>query len=99
MIAITEPESGSAATWLTTSATVDGGEVRLDGEKCWITGAGVSQLYLVFARFDGRAGAEGIGAVLVTADTAGLSVPKVPLMMGVRGMPEGDLPAGELPRA
>ena len=91
VIAITEPESGSAATWLTTSATVDDGEVRLDGEKCWITGAGVSQLYLVFARFDGRAGAEGIGAVLVTADTAGLSVPKVPLMMGVRGMPEGDV--------
>lgn len=91
VIAITEPESGSAATWLTTSATIDGGEVRLDGEKCWITGAGVSELYLVFARFDGRAGAEGIGAVLVTADTAGLSVPKVPLMMGVRGMPEGDV--------
>ena len=91
VIAITEPETGSAATWLNTKAVLDGGEVRLDGEKCWITGAGVSQLYLVFARFDNRPGADGIGAVLVTADAEGLSVPKVPLMMGVRGMPEGEV--------
>lgn len=91
VIAITEPETGSAATWLNTKAVLDGDEVCLDGEKCWITGAGVSQLYLVFARFDDRPGADGIGAILVTADTPGLSVPNVPVMMGVRGMPEGEV--------
>jgi alkylation response protein AidB-like acyl-CoA dehydrogenase len=90
-IAITEPEAGSAATSLSTSATRDGGDFILNGEKRWITGAGATDLYLVFARFDGRPGAEGIGALLIEADTPGLSVPKVRVMMGVRGMPEGDV--------
>ncbi|MGE0611504.1 MAG: acyl-CoA dehydrogenase family protein [Hyphomicrobiales bacterium] len=90
-IAITEPEAGSAASWLKTSAVIEGDQVRLNGSKCWITGAGVSQLYLVFARFDGVPGADGVGAVLVPADTPGLSVTRVPIMMGVRGMPEGEV--------
>ncbi len=90
-IAITEPEVGSAATLLTTRATRDGDVFVLDGEKRWITGAGVSQLYLVFARFDGVARASGIGGLLVESTTPGLSVPKVRWMMGLRGMPEGDL--------
>lgn len=90
-IAITEPEVGSAATMLTTSARRDGDSYVLDGEKRWITGAGVSQLYLVFARFDGAPNAPGIGGLLVEATTPGLSVPKVRWMMGLRGMPEGDV--------
>jgi alkylation response protein AidB-like acyl-CoA dehydrogenase len=90
-IAITEPEAGSAATSLTTRArAVDGGGA-LDGEKRWITGAGVSRLYLVFARFGDVPGAPGIGGLLVEASTPGLSVPKVRWMMGLRGMPEGDV--------
>jgi hypothetical protein len=103
VIAITEPEAGSAATWMTTSATRDGDAYVLNGKKCWITGAGVSKRYLVFARFDGKPGAEGIGALLVEADTPGLTVPRIPMMMGLRGMPEGDVsfvncrvPAGNL---
>jgi alkylation response protein AidB-like acyl-CoA dehydrogenase len=91
VIAITEPEAGSAATWLKTSATIDGDHVVLNGKKCWITGAGSSRLYLVFARFDNVAGAGGIGAVLVTADTKGLKVARIPMMMGLRGMPEGEV--------
>jgi hypothetical protein len=90
-IAITEPEAGSAATSLTTAATRDGNGYLLNGEKRWITGAGVSQLYLVFARFDGIPKAAGIGGLLVDAATPGLSVPKVRWMMGLRGMPEGDV--------
>jgi len=90
-IAITEPDAGSAATSMTTSAVREGDTIVLNGEKCWITGAGVSRLYLVFARFDGTPGAAGIGGVMVDSDTPGLSVPRVPLMMGVRGMPEGDV--------
>jgi len=90
-IAITEPEAGSAATSLATSAARDGDEIVLNGVKCWITGSGTSRLYLVFARFDDAPGARGIGGVLVTADSPGLSVSRVPLMMGVRGMPEGEV--------
>lgn len=91
VIAITEPDAGSSATSLETSAKIDGDDVILNGRKCWITGAGVSKTYLVFARFDDVAGAAGIGAVLVTSDTEGLEVERVPLMMGVRGMPEGEV--------
>jgi len=60
-IAISEPGAGSAATDLETRAEEAPGGYRLTGHKCWITGAGTSRLYLVFARFGGRPGAEGIG--------------------------------------
>ncbi|RIA56009.1 acyl-CoA dehydrogenase family protein [Dichotomicrobium thermohalophilum] len=90
-IAITEPEAGSAATSMTTSAVREGEDIVLNGKKCWITGAGVSRTYLVFARFGETPGAEGIGGVLVSADTPGLSVARVPMMMGLRGMPEGEV--------
>lgn len=90
-IAITEPEAGSAATWMTTQAIRDGDSYVLNGKKCWITGGGVSRCYLVFARFQGRPGAGGIGALLVPADTPGLTVTRVPMMMGLRGLPEADV--------
>ena len=91
VIAITEPEAGSAATWMTTAARRDGDHYVVNVRKCWITGAGVSKRYLIFARFDGREGAQGIGALLVEADTPGLTVPRIPMMMGLRGMPEGEV--------
>ena len=91
VIAITEPEVGSDATHLRTSAHRDGDFFVLSGEKRWITGAGVSKLYLIFARFEGVPGPEGIGALLVQSTTPGLSVPRIRKMMGLRGMPEGDL--------
>lgn len=91
VIAITEPDAGSAATWLKTSATLEGEHVVLNGKKCWITGAGSSRLYLVFARFNNVAGANGIGAILVTSETKGLNITRIPMMMGLRGMPEGEV--------
>src|SRR6266513_1818871 len=60
-IAISEPAAGSAATDLTTRADETPTGFRLIGHKCWITGAGTSRLYLVYARFGGRPGADGIG--------------------------------------
>jgi alkylation response protein AidB-like acyl-CoA dehydrogenase len=90
-IAITEPDVGSAATSITTRAEKRGDHYVLNGEKRWITGAGVTDLYLVFARFEGKEGAPGIGGLLVEGGTPGLTVPKVRVMMGVRGMPEGDV--------
>lgn len=91
VIAITEPGAGSAATWMTTNAVLDGDSYVVNGKKCWITGAGVSKRYLIFSRFDSRPGAEGIGALLVEATTPGLTVPRIPMMMGLRGMPEGEV--------
>lgn len=90
-IAISEPGAGSAATDLETRADEVPGGFVLNGQKRWITGAGTSRLYLVFARFGGRPGAEGIGGLLVERDTPGFVVgPREP-MMGLRGIPEGQL--------
>ncbi len=71
-IAISEPAAGSAATDMTTRADDTPTGFRLTGHKCWITGAGTSRLYLVYARFGGRAGADGIGGIFVERDTPGL---------------------------
>jgi 3-sulfinopropanoyl-CoA desulfinase len=90
-IAISEPAAGSAATDLTTRAEESAGGFRLTGHKCWITGAGTSRLYLVYARFGERAGAEGIGGIFVERDTPGFRIGRRELMMGLRGIPEGEL--------
>ncbi|HXH82526.1 MAG TPA: acyl-CoA dehydrogenase family protein [Candidatus Tectomicrobia bacterium] len=90
-ICISEPGAGSAATDLTTRAERVANGWRIDGHKCWITGAGTSRLYLVFARFDGTPGDEGIGALLVERDTPGFRIGRREFMMGLRGIPEGEL--------
>ena len=90
-IAITEPEAGSAATDMTTRAARDGRDYVLNGRKHWITGAGVSQLHLVFARFDGIPGAEGVGALWVEQGTPGFRVGRREKAMGLRGLPEAEL--------
>jgi 3-sulfinopropanoyl-CoA desulfinase len=90
-IAITEPAAGSAASDLETRAEASGDAWVLTGTKRWITGAGVSQTYVVFCRFDGIPGAEGIGALIVEADTPGLAVTRRERAMGMRGIPEGEV--------
>ncbi len=90
-IAITEPGAGSAASDLETTAEPSGDAWLLTGTKRWITGAGVSQTYVVFCRFDGVPGPEGIGALIVEADTPGLAVTRRERAMGMRGIPEGEV--------
>jgi len=90
-IAITEPDAGSAASDLTTRAERDADAWVLSGVKRWITGAGVSRTYVVFCRFDGIPGPDGIGALIVEADTPGLTVTRRERAMGMRGIPEGEV--------
>jgi len=90
-IAITEKQAGSAATQMRTSARSEGDDWIVDGEKWWITGAGSSRLYLVFARFDDKPGAAGIGALLIERDTPGFLIGRREPAMGLRGLPEGEL--------
>ncbi len=90
-IAITEVGAGSAATDLTTRVEETPQGLVLTGHKRYITGAGTSRLYLVFARFGDRPGDEGIGGVLVERDTPGFRIGRREPMMGLRGIPEGEL--------
>lgn len=89
-IAITEPDAGSAANTMTTSARIDGDEVVINGRKRWITGAGERELYLVFARFDDIPGSAGIGAVLVEDGTPGFTFGEREPTMGLRGLYESE---------
>jgi 3-sulfinopropanoyl-CoA desulfinase len=99
-IAISEPEAGSAATDMRTRVEATASGYRITGHKCWITGAGTSRLYLVYGRFGERPGADGIGGVFVERDTPGFRIGRREFMMGLRGIPEGELhfEACEVPR-
>eukprot|EP01065_Artemidia_motanka_P003373 TRINITY_DN1161_c6_g7_i1.p1 TRINITY_DN1161_c6_g7~~TRINITY_DN1161_c6_g7_i1.p1 ORF type:complete len:403 (+),score=141.30 TRINITY_DN1161_c6_g7_i1:77-1285(+) len=77
---LTEPGSGSDAASLKTRAVRDGDEYVLDGSKAFISGAGVSELYVVMARTG--EGARGISCFLVPKDTPGLSFGKNENKMG-----------------
>lgn len=69
---LTEPGAGSDAAALRTKAVRDGDYYVLDGVKQFISGAGVSDVYVVMAR-TGADGPRGISAFIVEKDTPGLS--------------------------
>jgi acyl-CoA dehydrogenase len=72
--ALTEPQSGSDVANSTMTATLDGGDYVLNGEKTWISNGGIADVYTVFARTGDAPGARGLSAFIVPATTAGLSV-------------------------
>lgn len=74
--ALTEPEAGSDISGMQTTAHADGDGVRLEGEKCWISNAGVADSYVVFAREGGQPDGEKprFGAFWVPGDAPGLSI-------------------------
>jgi butyryl-CoA dehydrogenase len=95
-ICMSEPGAGTALTDLRTTARFDGDQIVLNGTKRWCSGAGHSQGYVVFARFDGVQGAKGIGAVFVDKDTEGFSFGPQERLMGFRGVPSADIMLDEV---
>jgi alkylation response protein AidB-like acyl-CoA dehydrogenase len=92
-ICITEPGAGSAASEMTTRADKRGDGYVLNGKKHWITGGGVSNFHLVFARVFDETGAEqGIGGFIALGDNSpGLIVGERAYAMGLRGIPETEI--------
>lgn len=90
--ALTEPESGSdAASLKSTARRVDDGYV-LNGTKRFITNAPHAGLFTVFARTDpSQPGARGVSAFLVEAGTPGLSLGPIDQKMGQRGSHTSDV--------
>jgi len=82
--AVTEPGAGSDAASMRTTATRDGDEWILSGEKSWITNAGVADVHLVLARTDPEAGFWGISAFVVPRDSPGLTVGAPEEKLGLR---------------
>ena len=69
---LTEPGAGSDAANLSTRARRDGDHYVLDGSKAFISGGGVSDIYVVMAR-TGESGPRGISCIVVEKGTPGLS--------------------------
>jgi alkylation response protein AidB-like acyl-CoA dehydrogenase len=84
---LSEPDAGSDVASMTTRAVRDGDDWVINGTKCWITNAGVSDLYTVFARTsDDRH--KGITCFLAKADW-GVHVDKLEHKLGIKGSPTG----------
>ena len=83
---LTEPGSGSDAAAMRTTARRDGDDYVLNGGKAFISGAGVSDLYLVMARTGGP-GAKGVSAFVVEKGSKGLSFGANERKMGWNSQP------------
>jgi hypothetical protein len=83
---LTEPGSGSDAAGLRTTARRDGDHYVLDGSKAFISGAGVSDIYVVMVRTGGP-GPKGISTLVVEKGTPGLSFGAPERKMGWRSQP------------
>ena len=81
---LTEPNAGTDAGGVATVAKLDGDHYVLNGNKIFITNAGYSSTYVVFASTDKTKGVKGLTAFIVEADTPGFSVGKSEPRMGIR---------------
>ena len=90
--ALTEPNMGSDATAIETTAELQGGEYVLNGTKRFISSAGEAEIYLVMARTDKTIkGARGISSFIVEKGTAGFSFGRRENKMGFMYSHTGDL--------
>ncbi|MFE7414234.1 acyl-CoA dehydrogenase family protein [Streptomyces laurentii] len=84
--AITEPDNGSDALNISTTATRDGDDYVIDGGKMFITNAPIADLFLLYVR-TGKPGPFGLSVFLVERDTPGLTVGAPLSKMGLRTSP------------
>ena len=89
--ALSEPDAGSDARALRTTARREGGRWILNGTKNFVTNGPVAALAIVLASTDPAAGPKGISAFLVPTDSPGLSFGPPDQKMGIRGAPSAQL--------
>ena len=88
---LSEADAGSDVASMKTRAVRDGDDYILTGSKYWITNAGISDTYTVFAKTDPDAGHRGISCFLVEKDWPGFRIGKLEEKLGVRGSPTGEV--------
>ncbi len=81
---LTEPNAGSDAGSVTTTAEESEDGYVINGTKCFITNGGIAGVYLVFASMDRSLGVKGISCFLVERDREGISIGKHENKMGIR---------------
>ena len=89
--ALTEPNAGSDAGRVATTAVLDGNDYVLNGTKCFITNGGPAEIYLVFATADKAKGIKGITGFIVEKGTPGFSIGKKEEKMGIRASATSEL--------
>ncbi|HTL85004.1 MAG TPA: acyl-CoA dehydrogenase family protein [Acidimicrobiia bacterium] len=94
---LSEADAGSDVSGMQTRAVRDGDHYLLTGRKLWITNAGVSDFYTVFAKTDPAAGHRGMSCFVVEKSFPGFSISKLERKLGVRGSPTGELALDECP--
>ena len=82
--ALTEAGAGSDPTRLRTTAARTGDEYVLNGAKTWVSNGGIAGVFVIFAATDPAAGARGISAFVVPAETPGLTVGGREKTLGLR---------------
>src|SRR5271170_6710333 len=70
--ALSEPDAGSDAAAIATTAYRDGDHYIINGRKTWTSNCGLADLYVVFARLQGEAGAGAIAAFAIDGDDDGI---------------------------
>jgi alkylation response protein AidB-like acyl-CoA dehydrogenase len=87
---LSEADAGSDVAAMRCRAVRDGDDYVLSGSKYWITNAGVSDVYIVFAKTDPDGGSRGISCFVVEKEW-GLHVAKHEEKLGMRGSPTGEV--------
>jgi alkylation response protein AidB-like acyl-CoA dehydrogenase len=89
--ALTEPDAGSDVSGILTSARLTGENYLLNGRKCFISNAGLSSLYIVFAYTNKSLGVKGISAFIIPGDSEGITIGKIENKMGFRASQTAEL--------
>ena len=92
---LSEADAGSDVAAMSARAVRDGDSYVITGSKYWITNAGISDTYTVFAKTDPEAGHRGISCFVVEADW-GVKVAKLEDKLGLRGSPTGEIVLDEV---
>jgi alkylation response protein AidB-like acyl-CoA dehydrogenase len=82
--ALTEPDAGSDAGAIKTTAKKEGDSYILKGTKCFITNGGEAEIYTVIASTNPQRGVRGLSAFIVEKDTPGFTFGKKEKKMGIR---------------
>jgi alkylation response protein AidB-like acyl-CoA dehydrogenase len=82
---LTEPGAGSDAASLSTTATPDGDSIILDGQKTFVSGALLADVFIIVATVNRDQGSEGIRTFIVERGAQGLSLGAKLDLMGIRG--------------
>lgn len=90
-LALTEPDAGSDAMGIRTTARADGDDFVLNGSKMFITNGTIADVFVLYAKTAPEKGAKGITAFIVERGFAGFSVERKLDKWGHRGSPTAEL--------